>query len=132
MIAVPARGFGHITLRLKWLGVTGQCQEENETMWDEPSAPYLSPRAPGETDAWTEAATRAGRTGTQLIREVAETVPPPDVANALQLPAGAAAVVRRRTVVLDGKPIEIVDSWYPASIAALLPWPSQRRSKAEP
>jgi GntR family transcriptional regulator len=87
-------------------------------MWDGPSAPYLSPRAPGETDAWTDATTRAGRTGTQQIREVAETIPPPDVAEALRLPSGTAAVVRRRTVFLDDKPIEIVDSWYPASIAS--------------
>jgi DNA-binding GntR family transcriptional regulator len=39
------------------------------------------------------------------------------VAAALRLPAGATAVVRRRTVFLDSSPIEAVDSWYPASIA---------------
>ena len=98
-------------------------------MWDEPSAPYLSPRAPGETDAWTDATTRAGRTGTQQIREVAETIPPPDVADALQLPPGTTAVVRRRTVVLDGKPIEIVDSWYPASIASDTPLAQPKKIK---
>jgi DNA-binding GntR family transcriptional regulator len=98
-------------------------------MWDEPSAPYLSPRAPGEADAWTDATTRAGRIGTQEIREVAETIPPPDVAEALQLPAGAPAVVRRRTVFLDGKPIEIVDSWYPASIAGATPLAEPRKIK---
>jgi DNA-binding GntR family transcriptional regulator len=86
--------------------------------WDGMSAPYLSPRAPGEADAWTDQTARAGRTGTQQIREVAEAVPPQDVADALRLPAGVAAVVRRRTVFLDGAPIETVDSWYPASIAA--------------
>jgi DNA-binding GntR family transcriptional regulator len=86
--------------------------------WDGASAPYLSPRAPGEADAWTDQAARAGRAGTQQIREVAEAVPPQVVAGALRLPAGAAAVVRRRTVFLDGAPIETVDSWYPASIAA--------------
>jgi GntR family transcriptional regulator len=98
-------------------------------MWDGPSAPYLSPRAPGETDAWTDATTRAGRTGTQQIREVAETIPPPDVAEALRLPAGAPAVVRRRTVFLDGKPIETVDSWYPASIASATPLAEPRKIK---
>jgi GntR family transcriptional regulator len=86
--------------------------------WDGASAPYLSPRAPGEADAWTDQTARAGRAGTQQIREVTEAVPPQDVARALQLPAGAAAVVRRRTVLLDGAPVETVDSWYPASIAA--------------
>jgi DNA-binding GntR family transcriptional regulator len=87
-------------------------------VWDGTSAPYLSPRAAGEADAWTDQAARAGRTGTQQIREVTEELPPQDVADALQLPAGTAAVVRRRTVVLDDTPIETVDSWYPASIAA--------------
>jgi len=87
-------------------------------MWDGGSSPYLSPRAPGETDAWTDQTARAGRAGTQQIREVAETVPPQDVAAALRLPDGATAVVRRRTVFLDGSPIEAVDSWYPAFIAA--------------
>jgi GntR family transcriptional regulator len=87
-------------------------------VWDGVSAPYLSPRAPGEADAWTNQTASAGRAGTQEIREVTETVPPQDVAGALQLHAGAAAVVRRRTVFLDGAPIEIADSWYPAFIAA--------------
>jgi GntR family transcriptional regulator len=92
--------------------------EGEQVDWDGASAPYLSPRAPGEADAWTDQTARAGRAGTQQIREVAEAAPPQDVAVALRLPAGAAAVVRRRTVFLDGAPIETVDSWYPASIAA--------------
>lgn len=98
-------------------------------MWDGPSAPYLSPRAPGETDAWTDATSRAGRTGTQQIREVSEAIPPPEVADALRLSAGAPAVVRRRTVFLDGKPIETVDSWYPASIAGDTPLAQPRKIK---
>jgi GntR family transcriptional regulator len=65
-------------------------------MWDGPSGIYLSPRAPGETDAWTDATARAGRAGTQQIREVAEVVPPAEVADALRLAAGEAAVVGRR------------------------------------
>lgn len=89
--------------------------------WDGPSDAYLSARGPNESDTWTDVTARAGRTGTQQVREVAEAVPPPEVAVALQLPAGAAAVVRRRTMCLDGKPIEIVDSWYPSSIASSTP-----------
>jgi GntR family transcriptional regulator len=100
--------------------------------WDGASAPYLSPRAPGEADAWTDQAASAGRAGTQQIREVAEAVPPRDVAGALRLPAGATAVVRRRTVFLDGAPIETVDSWYPASLAAgtALAWPGKIKGGA--
>ena len=81
-------------------------------MWDEPSGPYLSPRAPGETDAWTEAATRAGRTGIQLIREVADTVPPPDVANALQLPAGASAPLAQPKKIKGGAVTLLADMGY--------------------
>jgi GntR family transcriptional regulator len=98
-------------------------------MWDGPSAPYLTPRAPSETDAWTDETSRAGRTGTQQIREVIETIPPVEVVEALRLPAGATAVVRRRTVFLDGKPIETVDSWYAASIARGTPLAEPRKIK---
>lgn len=98
-------------------------------MWDGPSAPYLSPRAPGETDAWTDAASRAGRTGTNEIREVSETIPPPEVAEVLRLSPGEPAVVRRRTVFLDGKPIETADSWYPASIASATALAQPRKIK---
>ena len=97
--------------------------------WDGPSGAYLSPRAPGESDTWTDATARAGRTGTQQIREAGESVPPPDVAEALHLPVGEAAVVRRRTVFLDGKPIEAVDSWYPSSIASSTPLAEPKRIK---
>jgi len=87
-------------------------------VWIVNSLPYLSPRLEGQADAWTDEAARAGRTGTQQIREAATAVPPADVAAALALPAAALAVVRRRTMLLDGRPVELTDSWYPAEIAA--------------
>jgi len=87
-------------------------------VWIVNSLPYLSPRLEGQADAWSEEAARAGRAGTQHIREVATAVPPAEVATALVLPAGALAVVRRRTMLLDGEPVEMTDSWYPAEIAA--------------
>lgn len=97
--------------------------------WDGPSSAYITPRAQGESDAWTDATARAGRTGTQQIREVAKTVPPPEVAEALRIPVGEAAVVRRRTIYLDGKPIEAVDSWYPSSIAGSTPLAEPKKIK---
>jgi GntR family transcriptional regulator len=87
-------------------------------VWIVSSLPYLSPREDGQADAWSEEAAQAGRSGTQRIREVVTDVPPAGVAAALGLPAGAPAVVRRRTMLLDGQPVELTDSWYPAVIAA--------------
>ena len=86
-------------------------------MWIASSVPYLSPREAGEADAWSEEAAEAGRVGTQHLREVSVEVPPPAVASALSLNPGADAVVRRRTMLLDGQPVELTDSWYPAEIA---------------
>jgi GntR family transcriptional regulator len=87
-------------------------------VWIVNSLPYLSPRDEGQADAWSEEAAQAGRVGTQKIREVITDVPPADVASALGLPRDAPAVVRRRTMLLDGRPVELTDSWYPAEIAA--------------
>ncbi|MFD0899375.1 GntR family transcriptional regulator [Actinomadura sediminis] len=56
--------------------------------------------------------------GTQQTREVVTTLPPAQVAAALRLPEGAPAVVRRRTMLMDGRPVELTDSWYPSAIAA--------------
>lgn len=98
-------------------------------MWDCSSVPYLSPRAAGQPDAWTEETTRAGQTGTQQIREVTEATPPPEVAEALRLQPSTTAVVRRRTMLLDGAPVELTDSWYPADIASGTQLAEPRRIK---
>lgn len=98
-------------------------------MWTCTSLPYLSPRAAGQPDAWSEEAARAGRSGTQRIIEVTETRPPQEVADELNLAADATAVVRRRLISLDGDPIEIAESWYPASIASGTPLAEPRKIK---
>ncbi|MEV7005577.1 UTRA domain-containing protein [Streptosporangium sp. NPDC051022] len=82
------------------------------------SLPYLSPRSEGQADAWSEEAAQAGRVGTQRIREVVTCVPPVEVASALGLKPDVTAVVRRRTMLLDGLPVELTDSWYPEHVAA--------------
>jgi DNA-binding GntR family transcriptional regulator len=79
--------------------------------------PYLSARQESEVDAWSEEAEQAGRVGTQRIREVITEAPPAEVATALSLPPGASAVVRRRTMFLDDRPVELTDSWYPVHVA---------------
>ena len=86
------------------------------TNWSATSAPYLAPRQPGQSDAWTAEAASAGRIGSQKLLVVDEEAPPPEVDIALGL-YGGPAVLRRRLVLLDGIPVEIADSWYPPEIA---------------
>ncbi|GHE39831.1 hypothetical protein GCM10017673_47740 [Streptosporangium violaceochromogenes] len=69
-------------------------------------------------DAWSEETARAGRVGTQRIRAVVTDAPPADVVSALGLRSDATAVVRRRTMLLDDRPVELTDSWYPERITA--------------
>lgn len=85
--------------------------------WVTISTPYLTPRAEGQRDAWTDEAEQRGRSGTQVLREVTEVVPPDDVAGALRLTTGETAVLRRRTMFLDDQPVETVKSYFPSTVA---------------
>jgi DNA-binding GntR family transcriptional regulator len=78
------------------------------------SLAYIAPRGQGQTDAWSE---ETRQRGGQQLTEVAEVVPPREVAAALSLEAGEKAAVRRRLILLDGLPIELADSYYPLEIA---------------
>lgn len=89
----------------------------NAERWVSVSTEYIRPRPTGTGDAWQEEAARHGRTGFSMLREVVEVAPPDEVARALGLAYGDPAVVRRRTVLLDGQPIELTDSYYPTSLA---------------
>ena len=53
--------------------------------------------------------------------EVSEAGPPEHVRALLDLPPTAAAVLRSRRYVLDGKPVLLARSWLPAAIAAGTP-----------
>lgn len=75
---------------------------------------YVAPQENGQADAWTK---EAGRRGGQQLIEVAEVVPPEPVAAALRLSPGEPAIVRRRSISLDGDVIELADSYYPPVIA---------------
>lgn len=80
-------------------------------------ASYMAPSAPGEPYRWlTEAARRGARARSKLL-EVTATVPPPDVAEALNLPEGGTAVLRRQLLLIDDEPAELVYSYYPLGIA---------------
>ncbi|MFE1230592.1 GntR family transcriptional regulator [Streptomyces sp. NPDC058745] len=86
--------------------------------WVSESEPYIRPREGGSSDAWTEEAARRGRTGGQKTLSVATISPPEEVRAALGLPHGEDVVVRRRLILLDNDPVELSDSYYPATIAA--------------
>ncbi|WP_248966018.1 UTRA domain-containing protein [Sphaerisporangium perillae] len=89
--------------------------------WIGSSTSYLSPRAPGQRDAWSEELIETGRSGSQHLREVAEIAPPAQVAQALGMEAGGTVVVRRRMMLVDERPVELTDSYYPATVAAGTP-----------
>ncbi|MCF3132451.1 UTRA domain-containing protein [Streptomyces olivochromogenes] len=78
------------------------------------SLAYVTPRAEGQVDAWSE---ESQHRGSQRLTEVAEVDPPQEVAAALRLSPGEKAAVRRRVILLDGDPIELADSYYPLCIA---------------
>ncbi|MFE3558947.1 GntR family transcriptional regulator [Streptomyces sp. NPDC059193] len=82
------------------------------------SSPYLTPRSPGDTDAWTDEASAAGRRGGQRILHAAEVTAPAEVVQMLGLTGAETVVARRRVIELDGEPTELTDTYYPADIAA--------------
>ena len=77
--------------------------------------PYLSPPPPGAPDAWTE---QSQGHGSQRILSAGEQPATAEVAEALGLESGATVVHRSRLILLDDRPIEIVNSHWPAEIAA--------------
>lgn len=83
--------------------------------WESTSQRYLTPQA---GDAWADDAATSGGTGTQRLLHVGEVPAPADVATALGLPVGETVVVRQRLMLLDDKPVELTDSYYPTAIAA--------------
>jgi DNA-binding GntR family transcriptional regulator len=83
--------------------------------WSSTSLPYVLPKTAGQSDAWT--AETVGQSASQELVEVTEVTPPPAVANALGLKAGEQAVVRRRVMRREGRPVELTDSYYPLTIA---------------
>jgi GntR family transcriptional regulator len=89
----------------------------SDDSWVSTSAPYLTPGAEGHPDAWTEQSSAHGRQGGQRLLAVEETDAPPAIRAALRLSAAEQVVVRRRLILLDDEPIELADSYYPASVA---------------
>lgn len=85
--------------------------------WKADSTAYVTPRRDGRGDSWAEEAQQQGARGTQKLVAVEEVSPPGQVAQALTLRDGEPAVIRRRVMHLNGRPVELTDSYYPPGIA---------------
>ncbi|MCZ0984023.1 UTRA domain-containing protein [Streptomyces diastatochromogenes] len=99
----------------------------SDDAWVGKTRPYLTPRGEGEKDAWTSEAAARGRQGGQRLLEAGEVEPPDLVRAFFGLGPGELAVVRRRLILLDGKPTELADSYYPGHIALGTPLAEPRK-----
>lgn len=77
--------------------------------------------APSTANAWSAEAAGLGGTGTQRLLDVRATEPTEDVRRGLGLGPGEQVVLRSRLIMLDGRPVEIATSYYPAVIVAGTP-----------
>ncbi|GLY49254.1 hypothetical protein Lesp01_29100 [Lentzea sp. NBRC 102530] len=76
--------------------------------------PYVSGR---HGDAWGAEASAHGGVGTQKLVSVDAIPAPASVARMLGLTPDEQVIVRRRVMLFDDHPVEITDSYYPATIA---------------
>ncbi|MFD4262398.1 GntR family transcriptional regulator [Streptomyces sp. NPDC058534] len=85
--------------------------------WVSTSLPYLTPQEKGRGDAWGAEAEAQGRRGAQRILHAGEVPAPAEVAELLGIAEGEPVVVRRRLILLDERPNELTDTYYPPAIA---------------
>lgn len=85
-----------------------------EARWTGASTPYIES---DQGDVWGKEAAEQGRTGTQRILNAGSRPAPRGVAEALDLAPGTPVVARARLILLDGKPVEVAHSYWPAFIA---------------
>jgi DNA-binding GntR family transcriptional regulator len=76
--------------------------------------PYVSGH---RGDAWGAEAATHGGTGTQKLLSVDELRASSTVADMLGVEPGEPVIVRRRLMFFDDRTVELVDSYYPATIA---------------
>jgi GntR family transcriptional regulator len=82
--------------------------------WTSVSMPYVSGH---RGDAWGAEAAEHGGMGTQKLLSVDEVGASAMVADMLGLAADEPVVARHRIMLFNDHPVELVDSYYPASIA---------------
>lgn len=86
----------------------------NAGPWTSVSMPYVSGQ---HGDVWAAEAAEHGGTGTQKLLSVGEVTASATVAHMLGLSPDEPVVMRRRLMLFDDHPVELVDSYYPAVIA---------------
>ncbi len=69
----------------------------------------------------TAEAARQGLEAQQDVREIGEVPAPEAVAERMGVPAGTMVLTRRRTTLIDGRPNQLADSYYPLDVAAAVP-----------
>jgi GntR family transcriptional regulator len=82
--------------------------------WTSVSMPYVSGR---RGDAWGAEAAEHGGKGTQQLLAVDEVAASETIADMLGLNPSEPVVARRRLMLFNDRPVELVDSYYPATIA---------------
>lgn len=80
-------------------------------------AHFIAPSEPGQPYRWLSEAVKRNQVGKYKMLEVAEVVPPIEVARAMRLKEGETAMLRSRVGYLDGQPAELVHSYYPIELA---------------
>lgn len=80
-------------------------------------ADYGTPSAPGQPYAWITAAAERGERGASRLLNVGEIPAPVQVARAFSVEAGEPVVRREQLLTLDGEPVELVHTFYPADLA---------------
>lgn len=81
------------------------------------SSAYTTSTGGGKRAVWSSELNRQGLKGSQKIRFVGPMDPPEVVATALGLDDGAQTITRQRLMLLEGEPVQLADSHFPADIA---------------
>ncbi|ARF56856.1 GntR family transcriptional regulator [Streptomyces gilvosporeus] len=92
-------------------------------------ASFMSPAGSGEQYPWLAEAAKHGERVRSELLEVAEAVPPSDVADALKLAERDTALLRRQILWIDDEPVELVKSFYPLAITRDTAMTERRRIK---
>ncbi|WP_026412616.1 GntR family transcriptional regulator [Actinomadura oligospora] len=77
----------------------------------------IPPRGRGSGSSFAEGLQKAGLKPTTKLVQAEAIVPPPDVARRLELGEGELALIRKREMFADGRPVQLAASYVPMSAA---------------